>query len=158
LGISINRARDTGNAHTTGLSISLILPLFSGNRGNIAIERATRKQLREEYRARLAQVQIDVNRLLDLQAILREQQDNLRTYLPHLKTLVARARRAYRRGDIGALTFLNMESTWVSKRLEQISLVQAVWENHIALEALLALPGYPDKPLPITPENPDITQ
>jgi len=39
------------------------------------------------------------------------------------------------------LTFLTMESTWVNKRLEQIR------ENRIALEALLALPGYRDTPL-----------
>lgn len=157
LGIGINRARDTGNAQTTGLSITLSLPLFSGNRGNIAIERATREQLREEYRARLAQTQVDVDRLLALQTILRKQQENLQTYLPRLKTLVDRARRAYSRGDIGALTFLNMESTWVNKRLEQISLAQTAWQNRIALETLLALPGYPDEPLPMTPANPDTT-
>ncbi len=157
LGIGINRQRDTGNVRTTGLSISLTLPLFSGNRGNIAIERATREQLHEEYRARLARTQVDVDRLLALQTILHEQQDNLQTYLPRLKMLVDRARRAYSRGDIGALTFLNMESTWVNKRLEQISLAQAAWENRIALEALLALPGYPDKPLPVTPANPHTT-
>ncbi len=157
LGIGINRLRDTGNVRTTGLSINLTLPLFSGNRGNIAIERATREQLHEEYRARLAQTQVDVDRLLALQTILREQQDNLQTYLPRLKTLVERARRAYSRGDIGALTFLNMESTWVNKRLEQISLAQAAWENRIALEALLALPGYPDEPLPMTPAMTDAT-
>ncbi len=157
LGIGVNRARDTGNVKTIGLSVSLSLPLFSGNRGNIAVERATRKQLREEYRARLAQAQVDVDRLLVLQTILREQQGNLQTYLPRLKTLVDRARRAYRRGDIGALTFLNMESTWVNKRLERISLAQAAWETRIALEAMLALPGYPDEPLPMTPENPGTT-
>ena len=82
-----------------------------------------------------------------MQTILQQQQDSLQTYLPHLKTLVDRARGAYSRGDIEALTFLTMESTWVNKRLEQINLTQATWENHIALEALLALPGYPEAPL-----------
>ena len=143
LGIGVNRASDTDNVDTIGLSISLTLPLFSGNRGNIAIERATREQLREEYQARLAQTSVDVDRLLDLQTILQQQQNDLQTYLPRLKTLVEQARRTYKHGDIAALTFLNMESTWVNKRLEQISLLQASWENHIALEALLALPGYP---------------
>jgi len=155
LGIGINRQRDTGNVKTIGLSVSLSLPLFSGNRGNIAIERATREQLREEYHARLAQTRVDVDRLLALQSILRKQQNELKTYLPRLKTLVDRARRAYRRSDIGALTFLNMESTWVNKRLEQISLAQTEWENRIALEALLALPDYPDEPLTMAPASPD---
>jgi outer membrane protein TolC len=117
--------------------------LLSGNRGNIAIERATRAQLHEEYQARLAHAVTDVDRLRELQVIIHHQQDTLETYLPRLKVLVDRARRVYGQGDIDALTFLNMESTWVNKRLEQISLVQDSWKNRIALEALLALPGYP---------------
>ncbi|MFZ0467598.1 MAG: TolC family protein, partial [Thiogranum sp.] len=156
LGIGVNRARDTGDVKTVGLSVTLSLPLFSGNRGNIAVERASREQLRAEYRARLAQTAVDVSRLRELQDIIRRQQDNLQTYLPRLKTLVERARKAYGQGDIGALTFLNMESTWVNKRLEQLSLAQAGWENRIALEALLALPGYPLRPVspePVTKEH-----
>jgi len=138
--IGINRARDTGGVYTTGFTIGLTLPLFSGNRGGIAIERATREQLSQEYIARLLQAKNDVSRLLELQSIVEKQQINLNTYLPRLKGLIERARKAYSRGDIDALTFLNMESTWVNKRLEQISLQQTQWENRIALQTLLALP------------------
>lgn len=138
--IGINRARDTSNVYTGGFSISLNLPLFSGNRGAIAIARATRGQLSEEYQARLAQTQTDVSRLMTLQSIIEDQRHHLQTYLPRLKKLVERARRAYRQGDIDALTFINMESTWVNKRLEQITLKQTQWENRIALQTLLALP------------------
>ncbi len=153
LGIGITRARDTGNVDTAGFSISLSLPLLSGNRGNIAIERATREHLREDFRARLAQAQTDVDRLLTLQTILQRQIDDLQRYLPQLKTLVDRAEQAYSKGDIDALTFLNMESTWVNKRLEQIGLTQTSWENDIALTALLALPSYPRQPLLTLPEE-----
>ncbi|HEB87026.1 MAG TPA: TolC family protein [Gammaproteobacteria bacterium] len=138
--IGINRVRDTSNVYTGGFSIRLNLPLFSGNRGAIAIERATRKQLFEEYQARIAQTHSDVRRLLKLQTIIEKQRNNLQLYLPRLKVLVKRARRAYRHGDINVLTFLNMESTWVNKRLEQISLQQTQWQNRIALQTLLALP------------------
>tara|TARA_R110001599_G_scaffold289553_1_gene492499 strand:- start:8788 stop:10140 length:1353 start_codon:yes stop_codon:yes gene_type:complete len=157
LGIGITSARDTGNVKTAGFSISLTLPLLNGNRGNIAIERATRELLQQEYFARLAQVQVDVDRLLDLQTLLQEQSASLQTYLPVLKVLVDRARRAYDRGDIDALTFLNMESTWVNRRLEEIGLTQSAWENSIALNALLALPGLPTQPLLVTPATPDAT-
>ena len=74
-----------------------------------------------------------------------------------LKVLVDRARRAYDRGDIDALTFLNMESTWVNRRLEEIGLTQSAWENSIALSALLAFPGLPTQPLLVTPANSDTT-
>lgn len=149
LGIDIHRARDTSDVYTTGLGVTLNLPLLSGNRGNIAIERATRAQLREEYQARLAKTTVDVDRLRELQDIIRRQQTALETYLPHLETLVERARQAYKQGDIDALTFINMETTWMNKRLEQDSLLQAAWDNRIALEALLALPGFPAAALPV---------
>jgi outer membrane protein TolC len=146
LGIGLNRASDTTNVHTTGINVTLTLPLLSGNRGNIAIERATRAQLRAEYQARVAQTQTDVDSLLGLQDILRGQLKNLHIFLPSLKTLVDRGRTAYERGDIDALTFLNMESTWVNKRLEEISLTQGIWETRIALGATLALPEFPAPP------------
>ena len=157
LGIGINSARDTGSVNTAGFSISLTLPLFSGNRGNIAIERATRELLQQEYFSRLAQADVDVDRLLKLQTLVHEQSASLQTYLPVLKVLVDRARRAYDRGDIDALTFLNMESTWVNRRLEEIGLTQSAWENSIALSALLAFPGLPTQPLLVTPANSDTT-
>ncbi|MFC1720117.1 TolC family protein [Pseudomonadota bacterium] len=157
IGIGVNNARDSGNIHSVGLSISLSLPLFNGNKGNIAIERATRAQLREEYNARLASTEVDVDQLLSLQAILLQQQNDLQVYLPKLETLVESARHAYAEGDIDALTFLNMESTWVNKRLEQINLSQVLWENRIAVEALLALPGYPPQALLPAPVERDKT-
>jgi outer membrane protein TolC len=115
--------------------------LFSGNRGAIAVERATREQLREEYQARLDQAMVDVDRLIRLQGIVAAQQKQLNEYLPTLEELVDRGREAYRNGDIDALTFLNMENTWVSKRLEQIRLDQTQRNNLIALQTLLAMPG-----------------
>jgi outer membrane protein, heavy metal efflux system len=150
LSVGVNRASDTSAVYTSGLNISLELPIFSGNRGHIAVERATREQLREEYLARLAQTDLDVKELIDLQGIIARQIGILDKYLPRLKELVERARSAYGQGDIEALTFLNMESTWVNKQLERISLEQNQWENRIALETLLALPeSMPAQALPI---------
>lgn len=140
--IGISQARDTGGIHTTGINIGLSLPLFSGNRGQIAIEQATREQLALEYQSRLAQATVEVDSLCDLQNILKHQQDNLSDYLPKLQSLVSRGRTAYDRGDIDALTFLNMESTMINKRLEQIDNEQNLWEIKIALQTLLALPEH----------------
>jgi len=139
--IGISRARDTGSIYTNGFNIGLNLPLFSANRGEIAIERATREQLMEEYQARLDRATVDVDKLIRLQGIVAAQQHQLDQYLPTLEKMVARGREAYRRGDIDALTFLNMETTWMKKRQEKISLEQTQRENLIALQTLLALPG-----------------
>jgi len=140
LSIGFNRARDTGNVNTAGFGINLTLPLFDANRGAIATERATREQLAKEFEARLAQASVDASRLVSLQGINRKQQRNLATYLPRLKALVDRAQKAYQDGEIDALTFLNMETTWMNKRLEQLDLMQSAWENRLALQTMLALP------------------
>ena len=140
LSIGLNRARDTGGIATNGFSIGLSLPFFSRNQGGIAIERATRAQLYQEYQNRVIQAENEVDQLLSLQSIVEEQQTTLDTYLPLLKSLLLRSRGAYQQGDLDSLSFLNMESTWLNKKLEQINLQQAHWENRIALQALLVIP------------------
>jgi outer membrane protein TolC len=141
INLGITRARDTGRLYTTGFSIGLTLPLFSGNRGAIAVERATREQLREEYQARIDQTVIDVDQLIRLQGIVAVQQEKLREYLPALESMVTEGRNAYQHSDIDALTFLNLENTLVGKRLEQIQLEETQRRTFIAIQTLLALPS-----------------
>ncbi len=140
IGIGINRANDTSNVKTVGFSVSLNLPLFSGNRGNIAIERATRDQLHDAYSARLDQARSEVDQLLALQTLLDQYQHALDGRLPPLRTLAERAQRAYDQRTIDAATFFTIESTWLNKRLEQSRLQQMAWENRLALDTLLVLP------------------
>ena len=154
LSIGVNRASDTGGIRTSGLSLSLNLPLFTGNRGNIAIERATREQLLAEYRARLAATEADVDRLLRQNALISKQQARLEEYLPKLGKLVKSGEKAYQQGDIDALTFLNLESTWLNKRLERLNLNQSAWENRISLETLLAAPSLPPTEKPAHARQP----
>ncbi len=141
LSIGITRGKDTDALATTGFGISLHLPLFSGSRGAIAIERATREQLKLEYQARLNQALTNVNSLLELQKIIDDQQARLKKYLPRLRTIVEKNRQAYTKNDVDALTFFTVEYTWILKRLEEMNLEQSQWENNLALQALLALPG-----------------
>lgn len=153
LSIGVTRAGDTGSVHTSGFNIGVNLPLFSGNRGAIAIERATREQLRGEYQARLDQAEVDVRKLYQLQGIIAAQWAHLEEYLPTLGHLVEEARAAYGQRDIDALTFLNMETTWINKRLEQTRQMQSLWENHIALQTLLAIPAATPTPARPAIEN-----
>ena len=63
LTLGFNTARDTSAVYTKGFSIGISLPLFDRNRGNIAIERATRLQLKDAYAERLLNARSDVQRL-----------------------------------------------------------------------------------------------
>lgn len=140
LHVGISRARDIDGVATTGFGVTLDLPLFAGNRGRIALERATRERLRAEYQARLDQDVSDISRLLDEQKILAPRRARLQRRLPELESLVAAARRAYQRGDLPALDLLNLERTLLDVRLEVIDLDRALWEVRIALDTLLAWP------------------
>ena len=151
--IGITRAEDTGSLTTTGFGVSLNLPLFSGSRGAIAVERASRKQLKLEYQSRLSQAIIDADRLIQLQDILSKQQLRLEQFVPRLQVIVTQTKKAYNHNDIDALTFFNMEYTWLLKRLEELDLQQAQWDNSLALQAVLALPCTHNLPSPALPQQ-----
>lgn len=140
LSVGLNRARDTSNVHTVGLGISLNLPLLNANRGDIKVQRATRAQLRQQYQARIDAAVGEVDSLLSQQALIQQQLELTGAHLPILARMVEQAQRAYRARNIDALTYLNMQSTLLSKQLEQTDLTQARWETRIALDTLLAWP------------------
>jgi outer membrane protein TolC len=135
--LGINSASDTSGLHTTGLSVGVTLPLFSGNKGNIAIERASRDELKAAFQTRLAQTRADIHRLVNLQNLVVDQAANLDTYMPQLDKLLMQTRKAYENRDVAALVYLNIESSWIKSRLEQIDLLQTQWNTQIALAALL---------------------
>ncbi|MCB1693414.1 MAG: TolC family protein, partial [Pseudomonadales bacterium] len=141
IGLSLNRSRDTSDVRTNGLGVSLTLPFLNGSRGDIAIERASREQLRAEYVARLSHAGSDIDKLLSLQSLIGNQLVVDRKYLDQLSALRDQARAAYDRGDLAPTAFLNVEQTWVSNRMAWLSLIESAWQNRIALDTLLAVPG-----------------
>ena len=54
-------------------ALRLSLPIFNRNRGNIAIEQATRKKLQDDYQNRLNIADADVRKLLADQRINQRQ-------------------------------------------------------------------------------------
>lgn len=138
-------SRDNSSILEWGLSINISLPLFNRNRGGIAIERATRAELAAAYQARLDDADSEVATLVSRQKLLIGQAENLEKNLPELEQMAGLAEQAYRAGNIGALTYLNLQNTLLDKRLELLDLQQARWETRIALDTLLARTA---KPLP----------
>lgn len=140
INIGFNHASDTGSIVTNGLSMSINLPIFSGNKGVIAQERATRNQLGVEYRNRLNQSANQVYNLMEKRHSLKAQLNSLNLYLPKLQTLVDQARPAYNNGDLDALVYINLENSWIQKKLEKLNVEQQLSLNEIALDTLLAIP------------------
>jgi outer membrane protein TolC len=140
INIGFNHASDTGGLATNGLSMSINLPIFNGNKGVIAQERATREQLRLEYNNRLSQSANQVNNLIEKRHSLNVHLDSLNLYLPKLKTLVNQATPAYNNGDLDALVYINLENSWIQKQLERLNVQEQISLNAIALDTLLAIP------------------
>ncbi len=83
--VGFTRARDFSNVHSIGGAVSLTLPLFDRGRGQIAIQRATRAQLRAEYQARLDQASSDIWQLWSELQELRGELGGLDRRLPPLQ-------------------------------------------------------------------------
>lgn len=148
--LGFNHARDTGGLLTQGLSISLNLPLFNGNRGQIAQARATRSQLFAEFKARLNKVQGKVQSLNKLEYLLKKHNDELSNYLPKVNALAEQALLASQEGELNFLIYINFKNSLIQKQLEQLSIEQSRWENKVALQTLLAIPvDAPNDFLPI---------
>ncbi|MDQ2972252.1 MAG: TolC family protein [Pseudomonadota bacterium] len=136
------RARDTGNVYTTGYSVGLSLPLFDGNRGNIAIERATRQKLRDEYSARLLTSRNDIDRLLvDLRSD-RTQRAALIAHAAQLSAARESAEGAFAAGLLDWPTYLAIRASSLTADTDLLTLEQNFHEQAIALDALVG--NWPD--------------
>jgi outer membrane protein TolC len=131
------RARDVSNVHTWGGALSLSLPLFDRGRGNIAIQRATREQLREEYQAHLDDAISTVWQLWSELQQLDTQRRALEAQLPQLQSSARGALRAWQRGDLAAAAYLTFVGSYLNAVDTHADLMQRLWADSIALAAEL---------------------
>lgn len=146
--VGFTRARDTSGLYTHGFGITLSLPIFNGNRGNIAIEEATRAKLQHDYQTRLDTVQSDVHRILAERRINARQLGEVKQGTAELSRAARNADAAFRARAIDTLAYVSLQGTLLAKQVEQITLEQSILEQQVALAALLG-PG-----IPLSPEAP----
>lgn len=132
-----NYGNDTSRVQSLGPSVSIALPLFNRNRGNIAIGRATREQLRAEYVARLDAADGGARALLDSLATLDRQLADARSTLGQAERLAADAGRALRAGLIDELSYVQLVTTRLEKERQVIGLEQQVLDARVSLATLL---------------------
>ncbi|OOG55265.1 transporter [Rhodanobacter sp. B05] len=137
LNIGFNTARDTSAVYTNGLSIGITLPLFDRNRGNIAIERATRQQLHDDYAARVLGTRSDMQRISRDLATLDGQLATLTAHSRQLDQARASAERAWQAGTLDWPTYLAIRSNALGADLDLLATQQQRAMQSIALEALL---------------------
>ena len=134
INIGFLQARDNSNVGSTGFAISIDLPFFDRNQGQIAIQRATRRQLFDEYVDRLFEARSNVATILADLASITEQIGATERALPTLKDVVQRYRRALLEGIADVLSYYNVVNELIAKRLELLRLKQRLIDQNIALE------------------------
>jgi outer membrane protein TolC len=140
LNVAGNHARDNSAIASNGVAGTFALPIFNGNRGQVAIEKATREQLHAEYQARLDQTQAEIAAAQAEIASLRGALGELEVSVPRLEALARQARAAYDRGDIDSATYLTLVQNALTRRADLEDKRLQALQAEAALEQALFLP------------------
>lgn len=139
--VGFSRSRDTDAISSRNFQVTLTLPIFNRNRGNVAIEKATRQSLQDDYTLRLSRAKADITRLLKDHAILQKQRDELTSSEAIQADVSAKLENSAMPGDLSDAQRLESCLRWGDQRLDLLGTEQAMFEQQVALEALTANVG-----------------
>jgi len=142
--IGWNEARDTGNVVTTGFALTVDLPIFNHNQGQIAIERATRQQLFDEYTDRVFQTRADIGKLLARIPLINEEIRTAEQTERSGHQLVQTYRKALDEGQADVLSYYTAWNELTQTQMRILQLKQQLVDTRIALELASGLYALPD--------------
>lgn len=140
LNLTLTGNRDSAGNLLLGPAIDFTLPLWNRNRGNIAVETATRASLRAEYEARLFQTRADLAGMREALLLALRQRAAAQADAPALQRQAEAAQAAARRGDLAQAAADALAQTWRDRTLLLAQLDQSIAEQRIALELLVGMP------------------
>lgn len=141
LSAGVKLARDpVEGVNSFGPQVTLTLPVFNRNRGQIALQRATRAWLRQTYQARLDSAVNQAHQLLQANHILASQLQNLNARLPQLRQTAAAARHSLHQNNLNAAAYVAMQSSYLARQAQSIQLRASLNSARSALRVLLGLP------------------
>lgn len=131
------RADDTSHIRTIGPQITLDLPIFNRNQGNVAIEQATRQKLHDEFSGRLLAARSEVEAMLARQALLRNRREALEKALAAAEQTARHAETAFRSGSLDERGYVDLAMSRLLRRQEILSIEQLLLEQQAAMATLL---------------------
>lgn len=132
--LGVHQASDNTGVQSTGFGITVDLPIFDRNQGNIAIQRATRQQLFDEYASRIFEARsIIAQTLADIRSIA-DQIAADETAIPALEQLVRTYQAAVAQHNADVLSYYSAQNDLSQKRIDVLKLKQQLMDNQIALE------------------------
>lgn len=138
-GVDLERDPVEG-VNAVGPEVSLSLPLFNRNRGQIAIQRATRDQLRQQYQAQLDAAAGQADQVSRAIGIMTAQLRDLDAQLPLLKTTAGQAGLDLRRNNLDAGLYVATQSGLLARQAEEIRLRASIDNARSVLSTLLGMP------------------
>ncbi len=128
---------DTTAIRSLPMAVTISLPIFDRNQGNIAIERATREQLWEEYQARLNNAYGEAKRLISELRFVEKQYRSSMEAARRLRDAVAGAEPAYRAGNLDERTFVELQTSLLAKEIFTVSLERIILQQRVGLQTLI---------------------
>jgi outer membrane protein TolC len=141
---------DTSAIYTIGPSVTMDLPIFNHNQGNIAIEKATRQKLHAEYTSRLTADVAEIRGLLADQLLLRSQLTGAQSSAAEADRAAQAAESVYAAALIDARTYVDLVSAALSRKQEVVTIEQGLLEQQVALATLTGIA------MPITDPIPEV--
>lgn len=134
INLGLTSGRDTDGIKTVGVGLSIELPFFDRNQGRIAKERASRKQLFDEYIARLFEARSDINRLVAAIEATRRQITGIDKSLAAQRAFAENCRHAANDGQLDVFSYYKAAGSLYKKQIQTIELEQRMIDLGIALE------------------------
>jgi outer membrane protein TolC len=119
------------------VAVSISLPIFDRNQGTIAIEQATREQLREEYQARLDSAYGETKRLISEMRLAEDQYRSSVESVRRLRDAVATAEPAFGAGNLDERTFVDLRTSLLAREIATAKLEQSILQQRVALQTLI---------------------
>ncbi len=139
ISIGFDPARDTGNVYTMGFGVSMTVPIFNRNQGQIAIDKATRQQLFDQYTSRLFQARADIAELLVTITLINKQIQLVRHAIPDLANLVKAYQSAIQNGQVDVFNYYVAWNNLTNKKIDLLTLELQLVQAGIALEVASGL-------------------
>ena len=137
LTFGVGGGSDNANVRNFGPQIGLELPVFNQNQGNIAIEKATRQQLHDEYAARLTTAVGQVRAMTEEIEQLSNQLQAVRRDLAATVRVASNAEAAFAAGNLDERSYVDLVAARLIKEQEIITIEQSLLDQQIAVATLV---------------------
>jgi outer membrane protein TolC len=132
--LGVHQASDNTGVQSTGFGVTVDLPIFDRNQGNIAIQTATRQQLFDEYTGRIFEARSTIAQTMaDIRSIT-DQIATAEAAIPALEELVRTYQAAVAQHNADVLSYYLAQNDLSQKRIDLLKLKQQLMDNQIALE------------------------